>query len=134
LSEILGHVDARDRPIVSLSVPDQEDGIPVVIDTGFNGELLIHSTDIDRIGCNLTDLTVTAEFAGRQRQLLNRARGRLVWFGRQRDVDVLVAMTNAPRSPTADEPIGLLGTALLSPHTLTVDFAARRVVIRESVD
>jgi hypothetical protein len=131
LSEIIGHVDAQDRPIVSLSAPDQEDSFPVVIDTGFNGQLLIYSTEIARFRCEHTDLTVTAEFADRQRHLLSRARSRIIWFGGPRAVDVLIATADQPRSAPTDEPIGLLGTGLLSPHKLTVDFARRRVVIDE---
>ncbi len=119
---------------MSLSTPDQEDSFLVVIDTGFNGQLLIHNTDLARIKCDLTDLMVTAEFAGRQRHMLNRARSRIIWFGRPLDVDVLIAAAEQARAALTDEPIGLLGTALLVPHQLTVDFATRRVVISQNTD
>jgi hypothetical protein len=57
--------------------------------------------------------------------------GSIVWFGRQRKVDVWV--TAEPlRAAAPDEPIGLLGTGLLNPHHLIIDFATRRVVISEN--
>jgi len=132
LSEIIGHVDARDRPIVSLAVPGQEDGLLVLIDTGFNKELLIHETDAARLKCEVSDVTMQVELAGRERRILSLARTRIVWFGHEREIDVLIARTEQPRATLADEPVALLGTALLSPHKLTVDFATRRVVIAES--
>lgn len=131
LSDIIGHVDARGRPIVSLPTLDQEDEFLVVVDTGFNGTLLLHDGDIARRKCDITRLEETVEFADRERRALLLGRSQIIWFGQLLHVDVLISPPNRSRAAMADEPIGLLGTALLSPHKLTVDFAARRVVITE---
>jgi len=104
LSEIIGHVDARDRPIVSLAIPGHDDPLPVLIDTGFNKELLIHATDAARFKCEVSDVTMQVELAGRERSILTLACTSVVWFGRLRDVDVLIAGTEELRNILADEP------------------------------
>lgn len=132
MSEIIGHVDALDRPIVSLSIPGQEDGILVTVNTGFNRQLLIHRSEIAKLRFDFVDLTMAVELAGRQRRNFEVARSQIHWFGRAQDVEVLITPGNEPRTALADEPIGLLGTSLLAPHRLSIDFAARRVVITEN--
>jgi predicted aspartyl protease len=132
LGDIIGHVDNRDRPIVLLSVDGMEDGFPVIVDTGFNGELLINDTEISRLQCRMTGVEAPIEFANKERRTIVFARSRVVWFGRAQDVRVWVTAAEPDRAAAADEPVGLLGTALLKPHRLTVDFATRRVVISEN--
>lgn len=134
LSDIIGHVDALDRPVVSLSIPGQEDSFLVTVDTGFNRQLLIHSSDIARLHCDFVDITMAVELAGRERRMLEVARSQILWFGHPRDVEVLVGAGGLPRPALADEPIGLIGTSLLRPHKLVIDFAARSVVISENSD
>ena len=129
MSEIFGHVDERDRPIVSLSVHGQEDSFLVIVDTGFSGQLLINDTEIPRLRCEITGIDLPVEFANRERRMLSLARSRIVWFGEPQDVHVWVTTREPGRTALSDEPVGLLGTALLNPHRLMVDFAARRVVI-----
>jgi hypothetical protein len=132
LAEIIGHVDPRDRPIISLMVPDREDAFPVVVDTGFNGELLIYEPDIHRFECEFLDLESSVEFADRERRTIPLARTRIIWFGRFQMVRVWITPAETGRTAAPDEPVGLLGTALLKPHRLNVDFATRRVVISEN--
>jgi predicted aspartyl protease len=131
LAEILGHVDARDRPIVSVLVPGQEDAISLTIDTGFNGQLLINAVAIDRFKCESLNVEAPVEFANRECRALPLTRGRIIWFGRPQDVEVWITPAESGRTAAPDEPVGLLGTGLLKPHRLTVDFATRRVVIAE---
>ena len=107
----------------------QEDGFPVIVDTGFNGQLLINDTEIARLKCEIIGVDVPVEFANRERRMLSLARTRIVWFGRPQDVHVWITTAEPARAAVPDEPVGLLGTAILNPHKLTVDFAARRVVI-----
>jgi predicted aspartyl protease len=131
LSDIVGHVDARNRPIALIPLPSDTDGLLVTIDTGFSGQLLIHDTDFLRLKCQLTDLNIPVELADRRKGALALARGAIVWFGQSLIVDILVARTAKPLPPP-DEPTALLGTGLLNPNRLTVDFATRRVVISEA--
>jgi hypothetical protein len=134
LSDIVGHVDDRGRPIVSLSTSDHEDALLVVVDTGLNGTLLLHDGPIARQRCEISQLEEIVEFADRERRALLLGRSRIMWLGRLLDTDVFISRSERSRATTPDEPIGLLGTALLSPHSLTIDFAARRVVIAEQKD
>lgn len=127
----MGHVDTRDRPILQLLIPNREDSFLVIVDSGFNRQLLIHERDAARLRCDFTDVIVEAEFAGGERRELKIARSRIYWFGRLRDIEVLITAVEQPRASLPDEPIGLLGTGLLSPHRLTIDFATRRVAISE---
>jgi predicted aspartyl protease len=132
LPDIFGHVDARGRPIVSLTAPDGGDELLVVVDTGFNGTLLFHDNEISRRKCEvITHLEEMVEFADGERRPLLLGRTNVSWFGRPLTVDVLISQSERSRAVLADEPIGLLGTALLSQHKLTIDFAAHRVVITE---
>jgi predicted aspartyl protease len=79
----------------------------VVVDTGFNGELLIHDRDAARLKCEIKGYDEPVEFANRARGLLRRARGHILWFGRLRTVEVLIAASELSRAASADEPIGL---------------------------
>ncbi len=113
-------------------MPDSDDDVLVALDTGFNKELLVDRVHIGRFKGELTEVIEQVEFADHTHHSLVLAHGRIIWFGRLREVDILVPPTARPRAAFPDEPVGLLGTALLSPHKLTVDFAARRVVISEN--
>jgi predicted aspartyl protease len=128
LPEIIGHVDARNRPLVSFSVP----GVLGLIDTGFNGYLLMHTEVAKRFGFTVTDVTMIVEFAGHPRREVFVADGRIAWFNQSVDVDVLVTTEERPRNILPDEPVALIGTELLNPHKLVVDFTNRRVVIAQN--
>jgi predicted aspartyl protease len=130
LSELLGHVDARNRPLLTFSVPGREDGVLGLVDTGFNGYLLVDAAIAQQLGFTVTDVTDTVEFAGHVHRRLSVAAGRIHWFDQVIDIDVLVSAEEPPRMAAA-EPAALIGTTLLNPHSLTVDFATRRVVLSE---
>jgi predicted aspartyl protease len=113
-------------------LPDSEDDLLVTVDTGFNGQLLIHDTELVRLGSDITWPTSEIELAGRERRAVGIVTVRIVWFGQQREVDVFVAGGVPSRAAVADDPVGLLGTVLLAPHRLMIDFATGRVVISEN--
>jgi hypothetical protein len=115
-----------------MSIVGEEDAFPVIVDTGFNGGLLLHDSEIIRHRCEFTGLNVPIELADRAPRMLMLARTRIIWFGQPHDIDVLIAPTPMSRAAITDEPIGLVGSALFTPHKLAVDFATRRVVIVEN--
>jgi predicted aspartyl protease len=131
LPEIIGHVDARNRPLVTFSVPGHEDAVLALVDTGFNGYLLMHADVAKGLGFLVTDVTIPVEFAGYARREVNLAGGRITWFDQTIDVDVLVTTEERPRNVGSDEPIALIGAGLLNPHRLVVDFGSRRVSITQ---
>jgi predicted aspartyl protease len=104
----------------------------VALDTGFNRELPVHESNAFRFCYDLTDVNREAELAGGERRKFPVALARIYWFGKLRDVEILIATSERQRASLPDGPIGLLGTGLLSSHILTIDFAARRVLVSES--
>jgi predicted aspartyl protease len=131
LAELIGHVDDRNRPIVPLSIPGLEDAVLALVDTGFNGQILVNASDVDHLRFSAFDSREEVELADREQHVLVRGQGDIIWFGRPQRVYVFIAEAERPRAALPDEPVAMLGTALLSPHRLTVDFATRRVVIVE---
>jgi predicted aspartyl protease len=132
LSELVGHVDDRERPLMRVSLPDHDESFLALIDTGFNGWLLMEAVDAVSLGFVLTDLTIAVEFAGRGRSLLGIAHGHIMWFGQRQRIEVLVSSAHAERTPSSDQPVALLGTRLLNPHLLKIDFETRLVSITSS--
>jgi predicted aspartyl protease len=133
LAEIVGHVDQRERPLVRVSLPDRDRSFLALVDTGFNGWLFMEAMDAVRLGFVPSELTVSVEFAGRGQSRLRVAHGHILWFGKPHHTEVLVSTAEGGRAASPDELVALLGTRLLSPHFLKIDFAKRRVSI-ESAD
>lgn len=92
----------------------------------------MHRDVAKRFGFAVTDITIMVEFAGHPRREVYVAGGRIAWFNQIVDVDVLVTTEERPRNILPDEPVALIGTGLLSPHKLVVDFANRRVLIAQN--
>ena len=132
MPEIVGHVDERNRPLVRFSVPGQDDTFLALIDTGFNGHLFVQEDVAERLGFIDFGVATDAEFADQGRHKVYLAHGRSAWFGELVNVEVLIAADRPLRAASADEPVALLGTSLLFPHILIVDFNKRRVVIGRS--
>jgi predicted aspartyl protease len=107
---------------------DGGDDLLAVIDTGFNGQLLVSESDIDKLGPGTTRVIAKVEVAGGLVQKVERAYYQVVWMGEVRLVDVFIGLEDTvPKS--SDEPIALIGTALLRPHMLLIDFDAGTVEI-----
>ena len=129
MSDLVGHVDERERPLIRVPIPDQDRSFLALVDTGFNGWLMMDAVDAVSLGFVLSELAVSVEFAGRGHSHLGIAHGYIVWFGQRRRVEVLVSTERAGRPASPDEPVALLGRRLLCPHQLKVDFGDRTVAI-----
>jgi len=130
-----GAVDDLGRPYVRVEAPGDH-SVLFVVDTGFNGTLLVNRHIMYRLGLNncridtdeepqeieLGDYGVTEAVYG----IVN-----LIWFGENRFVRFLLTTRVPRRPPREDEPVGLLGTKLLTDCHLTVDFVARTLEIRK---
>jgi predicted aspartyl protease len=132
LSEIVGHVDLRNRPLTKIEISGREDAVLALIDTGFNGHLLMHEDVAQQLGLVMTGAAAKVELAGHELRQFPVADGTVVWFGELRRIPVLISAEESPPRAGPDEPAVLLGTALLNPHKLTIDFAMRRVVIAQA--
>lgn len=125
---LIGSIDLRRRPIVRIDKEGREDGFLALLDTGFNGELLVSQTDAEVLGFARRAGTSTAELAGGQVYELSRGQGEILWLGRKRRVDVLIS-AEATRPRRDGEPVALVGTRLLAPHMLLIDFLSSTVEI-----
>lgn len=127
LAKLLGSVDDRGRPVVRITVVGRDDDVLATIDTGFNGEVMIVEGDVAAVG-------VIARREGRRVELghgesvtVRSGRLRIGWLGHDREVSVLVGERR--EASRIGDPILLIGTRLLSPHLLFIDFDARTVEI-----
>lgn len=126
----VGSVDGRLRCIVRIEQPGR-DGFTALLDTGFNGELLVSRSEINCLGITLLGAVEEAELAGGVRQQVEMGHCTIDWFGSKRKVEVLVAANDTERPGSSEDPAALVATALLSPHLLLIDFAARSIEIEE---
>lgn len=109
---IIGTMMPGRHPIVSLIVKDvrgQDVVIDALVDTGYNGVLLLPKAVVASLGLPLRRIT-SALLADGARVSLQSHEGRILWDGRERVVRVL-AGGNQP----------LLGLALLTGYNLSLD-------------
>ncbi|CAN0336218.1 unnamed protein product, partial [Phaeothamnion confervicola] len=125
---IVGSVDDRRRPLLRIELPGRPDGLLALLDTGFNGEILVAEADIEALGFRARAGFSAVELAAGQRIQLQRGQGTIVWLSAARRVEVLI--TKELPGPRRDgDPIMLVGTGLLSPNLLLIDFAMATVEI-----
>ena len=124
MAKVLGSVDDRGRPVVRLEI--QGDSLLVLIDTGFNGTLMVTRAAARLLGVNPLGDETSIELGNGTTAQVFEAQTTIAWLGENRLVRVLVA---DDWLTVGDAPVGLLGTAMLTPHLLMVDFAARTVEI-----
>jgi predicted aspartyl protease len=99
------------------------------VDTGFNGDLFMSAADAKLLGWQGSGLRSVVKLADANREI-EEAQAVIIWMGRARKVELL--LSHADPSPSAtDEPIALIGTRLMTPHLLLIDFQAATVEIEE---
>ena len=122
--KLAGSVDERGRPTVRLETPNES--LLVVVDTGFNGDLML-SRDAARVLGAASDFSETeVELGDGKNARVFEARTVIEWLGKQRPVRVLIS---DELTTHGDAPVGLLGTNLLAPHVLRIDFAEGSVSV-----
>jgi predicted aspartyl protease len=114
---------------VRVERPGGEDSILATVDTGFNGDLFMSAVDARLTGFVGIGLKTKAKFADSTR-LVEETSAVIVWMGRTREVELLISHAD-PLPSAADEPIALIGTRLMTPHLLLIDFQAATVEIEE---
>ena len=124
MAKVTGSVDERGRPLVRLE--GKTDSVLLVVDTGFNGDLMTSREGARLLGVE-PDIDVTEVELGDGRTVkVNEGRATIIWLEQARRVRVLVS---DDWNPAGDAPVGLLGTQLLVPHLLLIDFAEGTVEI-----
>ena len=112
LSKIWGTVDRLRRPIIRLETSAGETFLALV-DTGFNGELMLPLPDATALGFEVSKVKIKALLAGDVAQVLQEGSGTLKWLGRDRRVELMVSPATTSRKMD-DDPIALIGTKLLT--------------------
>jgi hypothetical protein len=59
---------------------------------------------------------------------MNSGRGIIKWMGKQRQVELIVS-SKRPALRRDDDPIALIGSGLLTPHLLFIDYQTKSVEI-----
>lgn len=124
VAKVVGSVDDRQRPVVRVSFGDTE--LLLVVDTGFNGDVLLSATAAAEIGLAVGGDTTTVELGDGTVASIVETMHSVVWLGRSRRIRALISVA---WRPVGDSPVGLIGTNLLDPHLLFIDFDARTVEI-----
>jgi predicted aspartyl protease len=102
--------------------------IPALVDTGFNGELLISGGSSSRIPHQLTSGQEDIDVIGTSSIRVARGITTIRWFGRERTTKLWIT----PAASTRHDPILLLlGTRLLSGMILTVNLHEDLVTIAQ---
>ena len=115
-----------------MALPDRDTNVLVLLDTGFNGALHCTRDIASEIGVVPVSERIEVELAGGVTQQAQVGSLRIVWFGRQRNVDVFVTASPAsPRRLVDGEPVALLGSLLLAPHLVLLDYGINTVEIEE---
>ena len=109
------------------------DGFLSLMDTGFNGEIFLTVRDALMLGFTVRDGVSSAQLANGQNVEVQRGFGVISWLGRSRRVEVMATKDENVAARLPDDPVALVGTALLSPHLVLIDFSAGRIEI-EDVD
>ena len=130
LPKLVGSVDDIGRPVVRVAVVGRDDEMLATIDTGFNGELLMGMGDAALLGVGQRTQGDSVELGHGVSVAVEVGRLRIVWLDAEREVTVLITDR---LQPVANGPVALVGTALLTPHLLLIDFAQGTVEIETQV-
>ena len=125
-----GTVDEHRRPLLRLQLRDGGH-ILALVDTGFNGQLWMSRADATALGIDHDENYSQTGHAIGMRPV-ETAEGQLVihWLGQERVVDVIVDIDSTHRTIAANEPAALIGTELLDPAALSINFEKRTCVVR----
>ena len=114
-----GYFDAKMRAFVAFRVPGGSANLQ--IDTGFNRQVLIGDVIAARLGVIPSSGFILVHPAGNAPPFrVQSARVHVTWLGQPRRIDVLVYENEQPLA--RGEPDGLLGTGLIHPNKLTLDY------------
>lgn len=127
MSKLTGRIDHLLRPIVRIEVGDES--VLCLVDTGFNGELMICETDAKRLGFTILNDGVDIMLAGEQRDRAKQGIGTIKFMGEKRRIRIFVTPDRGVIRRGGD-PIAMIGTGLLMPNTLFINFAEQTVEIK----
>jgi predicted aspartyl protease len=80
LSKLSGTVDRLKRPVIRLETMTG-DSFLALVDTGFNGELMLSRPDATALGFEVSKVEIKALLAGDVAQRFHEGSGQLKWLG-----------------------------------------------------
>ena len=126
----VGSVDELRRPLVRILRVGSEDSFVARVDTGFNGDLLMSVSTARRLGFRIRMDKDIVEFADGRREAVQLGHGTIDWLGSQRPTSVYISPDPAQQRLIRDgDPVALVGTKLLSPGILLIDFSTKTVEV-----
>jgi predicted aspartyl protease len=132
VSEMIGSIDDRRRPLVRVPVSGQDD-LLAIIDTAFTGELLLDEDVAERWGVVFVNIDGQIELGDGSRKFVKQGLLTITWFDADRDTSVQIVPSEPSRRTRQDgEPFALLGTELLAPSILNVNFTSGVVSIQQA--
>lgn len=135
---MIGSIDDRGRPLLRLRVNGRDDEILLLVDTGFNGSVLLSERDAVEWGVQVLSTERDAELGDRSVVRVKQGVVSLYWWGALKVINVEITTGLEGRVPRASrtegEPAGLLGTYLITPDILEIDFGRRFLTIRQNAD
>ena len=117
-----GRIDNQGQPVISVRLIGIEDPYTALIDTGFNGDLIIYEEHAREAELTIERGARPVTLADGSRVELVRADGVIEWFGEQCRVIVFLIPGPAPRHGRWQ-----IGTQLLRDCRLEIDFRERSV-------
>ncbi len=110
------------------------EGFLCLVDTGFNGELFMEATQTKLFGFKLFEHYENVVLGDGHLASAQLGRGTINWIGGPRQIELMATSRASQERPSLrdDDPAALIGTRLLAPHSLLIDFAARTVALKLS--
>jgi predicted aspartyl protease len=127
MAKLTGSVDELGRPVVRVRPGAGGDDFLAIVDTGFNGELMMGMEAARQLNVTLSDAMVHVELGTGITQRVRNGSLTVQWMGQELNSRVLVSDTWPLLK--GDAPIAMIGTRLLRPHLLLVDFDSSSVEI-----
>ena len=121
------------RPVLRLRVIGKADEMLVTVDTGFNGELLLLEEEASKWGIAPLGAERDILLADGSIVASKQALTKIGWLGVEREVCVQLtelSKTPPPRTRREDDPSALIGTGLITPAILEINFGRGTVVIQ----
>ena len=120
-----GHLDEHGQPVIPVRLLTASAPLTLLIDTGFDGEVLMYEDQLSRAGVPPTYQDMTrVRLADGSEATFFIASATVDWQGEPRTVSIDVIPRPAPASAK-----GLLGCGLLRDSRLSIDFPAGAVQI-----
>ena len=128
MPEMRGRLDEHGQPVLDLRLAGGTNVLTALVDTGFDGDMLVHRDHLTGAGIDMLLSHVEfARLADGNEAVLYAVPSTIEWFGTSRAVTIHVL----PSDAAADEPI-LIGCRLLRDSRLEIDFP--REIVRVSLE